>query len=106
MDQTANAVLTRNAAAAALETFQRIYPGVPSGEQLRVVQLAMAQCTTSAMRRFVEDARREPHNTEAHYVAAVLAIASAGVRAILHVPPVVAPAPAPASGHVTKKYVA
>jgi hypothetical protein len=82
MNPTAIAVLTRNAALAAQEAFQRIYPGTPTPEQLRAVHKAMAEALTLAMRKFGTDAQLAPHNTEAHYTAAVLAIAMAGVQAI------------------------
>jgi hypothetical protein len=87
MNPTAIAVLTRSATAAAHDTFQRIYPGTPSAAQLKVAQLAMAEAAVPAIRKFGDDARMSPYNTEAHYAAAVLAIVSAGVRAIAYTKP-------------------
>ena len=80
------AIVTRNAAAAAQEIFHRIYPRSPSREQEEMALKAMADAVTPIMRKFGVDARLAPHNTEAHYAAAVLAIATAGVRALAYAP--------------------
>jgi hypothetical protein len=77
-------VVTRNAAAAAQDTFHRVYPRAPTPAQLETVLKAMADAMTPVMRKFAVDARLAPHNTEAHYAAAVLAIATAGIRAIAY----------------------
>jgi len=80
------AVVTRNAAAAAQDTFRRIYPRTPTAEQHEMAWKAMADAVTPIMRKFAVDARLAPHNTEAHYAAAVLAIATAGIRALAYAP--------------------
>src|SRR5689334_14133684 len=84
MNPTAIAVLMRSAAAAAEDTFRRIYPGTPTAAQLNAAQTAMSSASMPAIRRFEQEASRAPHNTEAHYAAAVLAILTAGVRAIVN----------------------
>lgn len=86
MNPNTIAVVTRNAAAAAQETFRRIYPRTPSPEQLELALKAMADAVAPVMRKFSVDARLAPHNTEAHYAAAVLAIATAGIRALAYAP--------------------
>lgn len=80
------AIVTRNAAAAAQDIFRRIYPRSPSAAQEEMALKAMADAVTPIMRKFGVDARLAPHNTEAHYAAAVLAIATAGVRALAYAP--------------------
>jgi len=100
MNPTAVAVLTRSAGAAAQDIFRRIFPGTPTTEQFKAAQIAMAEAALPAIRKFGEDSGRAPHNTEAYYAAAVLAIASAGVRATLYAnapiePPVATPASTP-----------
>ena len=80
------AIVTRNAAAAAQDVFRRIYPRNPTPEQEELALKAMADAVTPIMRKFGVDARLAPHNTEAHYAAAVLAIATAGVRALAYAP--------------------
>ena len=77
-------VVTRNAAAAAQDTFRRVYPRPPTPAQLEMALKAMADAVTPVMRKFGVDARLAPENTEAHYAAAVLAIATAGIRAIAY----------------------
>jgi hypothetical protein len=84
MNPTAVAVLTRSAGAAAQDIFRRIFPGTPTTEQFKAAQIAMAEAALPAIRKFGEDSSRAPHNTEAYYAAAVLAIASAGVRATMY----------------------
>ena len=103
MNPTALAVLTRSAGAAAQDIFRRIYPGTPSTDQFKAAQIAMAEAALPAIRRFGEDSTKSPHNTEAHYAYAVLAIVAAGVRATIHAkapaePPAATPAPAQSSG--------
>jgi hypothetical protein len=83
MNPTAIAVLTRSAGAAAQDIFRRIYPGTPTTEQFKAAQIAMAEAALPAIRRFGEESGKAPHNTEAHYAAAVLAIVHAGVRATM-----------------------
>lgn len=83
MNPTAVAVLTRSAGAAAQDIFRRIFPGTPTTEQFKAAQIAMAEAALPAIRKFGEDSSKAPHNTEAYYAAAVLAITSAGVRATM-----------------------
>jgi|KBSSwiStaDraftv2_1062776.scaffolds.fasta_scaffold959385_2 hypothetical protein len=104
MNPTAIAVLTRSAGAAAQDIFRRIYPGTPTTEQFKAAQIAMAEAALPAIRKFGEESSKAPHNTEAHYAVAVLAIASAGVRATLYAkapqetPASAPPAPAQSGG--------
>ena len=96
MNPTAIAVLTRSAGAAAQDIFRRIYPGTPTTEQFKAAQIAMAEAALPAIRKFSEESSKAPHNTEAHYATAVLAIVAAGVRATMYAkapvdPPVAAP---------------
>jgi hypothetical protein len=86
MNPNTIAVVTRNAATAAQETFRRVYPRPLSAAQLELALKAMADAVTPVMRKFGVDARLAPHNTEAHYAAAVLAIATAGIRALAYAP--------------------
>jgi hypothetical protein len=80
------AIVTRNAAAAAQETFKRVYPRPLAARELETALKAMADAVAPVMRKFGVDARLAPHNTEAHYAAAVLAIATAGIRALAYAP--------------------
>ena len=103
MNPTAVAVLTRSAGAAAQDIFRRIYPGTPTTEQFKAAQIAMAEAALPAIRKFGEESGKAPHNTEAHYAAAVLAIAMAGVRATMFAKaPLDAPAAAPAPATPTQ----
>ena len=98
MNPTAIAVLTRSAGAAAQDIFRRIYPGTPTTEQFNAAQIAMAEAALPAIRKFGEESSKAPHNTEAHYATAVLAILAAGVRATMYAKaPVDAPVATPAS---------
>ena len=107
MNPTAIAVLMRSAAATAEETFRRIYPGTPTAAQLNAAQLAMSAASLPAIRRFEAEASKAPQNTEAHYAAAVLAILTAGVRAIVHAVPEADAPPAPSQPVPSgKQYVA
>jgi len=83
MNPTAIAVLTRSAGAAAQDIFRRIYPGTPTTEQFKAAQIAMAEAALPAIRKFGEESSKAPHNTEAYYAAAVLAIVGAGVQATM-----------------------
>jgi len=101
MNPTAIAVLTRSAGAAAQDIFRRIYPGTPTTDQFKAAQIAMAEAALPAIRKFGEESSKAPHNTEAHYATAVLAIVTAGVRATMYAkapqqPPTATPAPSPA----------
>jgi hypothetical protein len=84
MNPTAIAVLTRSAGAAAQDIFRRIYPGTPTTDQFKAAQIAMAEAALPAIRRFGEESSKAPHNTEAFYASAVLAIVAAGVRATMY----------------------
>jgi len=84
MNPTAIAVLTRSAGAAAQDIFRRIYPGTPTTDQFKAAQIAMAEAALPAIRKFGEESSKAPHNTEAYYASAVLAIVAAGVRATMY----------------------
>ena len=104
MNPTAIAVLTRSAGAAAQDIFRRIYPGTPTTDQFKAAQIAMAEAALPAVRKFGEESSKAPHNTEAYYATAVLAIVAAGVQATTYAkapqqsPATPAPAPAQPGG--------
>ena len=111
MNPTAIAVLTRSAGAAAQDIFRRIYPGTPTTDQFKAAQIAMAEAALPAVRKFGEESSKAPHNTEAYYASAVLAIVAAGVRATMYAKapqqsPAATPAPTPAQPGGTKQRVA
>src|SRR5438445_5185614 len=112
MNPTAIAVLTRSAGAAAQDIFRRIYPGTPTTDQFKAAQIAMAEAALPAVRKFGDESSKAPHNTEAYYASAVLAIVAAGVRATMYAKapqqsPAATPTPTPAQpGGSSKQRVA